>query len=210
MTEVNGIAPPGWYPDPSGSGRRRWWNGLAWTVAMQDSEMLGGPASGAVLQPAVPSSTPLNPWPVWGIALMPLVSLLQLVLIDWPAVVTAIARAAAAHLPIPQPPPGILLVEVIGVVALGLTVAFAVLDWWMLRQRGIVRPFLWAWVILSPLVYLIGRAVVLNRRTRRSARGAVWGYLLTSVVAGVAPSVYLSHVLLQILPGVLSSGGIAS
>lgn len=209
MIEANGIAPPGWYPDPSGSGRRRWWNGLAWTAAIQDSEMLLGPASGAVLQPAVSSSTALNPWPVWGMALMPFASLLQLVLIDWPTVLTAIARAAAADAPLTEPPPGMLLVEVIGVVALGLTIAFAVIDWWMLRQRGIVRPFLWAWVFLSPLVYLIGRAVVLNRRTRRSARGPVWTYVLSSVVAGVAPSVYLSHVLLQILPAALS-GGIAS
>jgi hypothetical protein len=25
-----GIVPPGWYLDPSGSGRQRWWDGAAW------------------------------------------------------------------------------------------------------------------------------------------------------------------------------------
>ncbi|MFI6573279.1 DUF2510 domain-containing protein [Nocardia fluminea] len=26
--------PPGWYPDPSGSGTR-WWNGMRWTDQVQ-------------------------------------------------------------------------------------------------------------------------------------------------------------------------------
>lgn len=25
------VAPAGWYPDPGGSGRHRWWSGEAWT-----------------------------------------------------------------------------------------------------------------------------------------------------------------------------------
>lgn len=25
------VVPPGWFPDPQGSGRQRWWSGTAWT-----------------------------------------------------------------------------------------------------------------------------------------------------------------------------------
>lgn len=32
-------APPGWYADPHGSGRRRWWDGAAWTVRLLPSDV---------------------------------------------------------------------------------------------------------------------------------------------------------------------------
>lgn len=37
--------PPGWYPDPEGSGRQRWWNGNDWTTHFQDAPA-GAPAPG--------------------------------------------------------------------------------------------------------------------------------------------------------------------
>ena len=59
---------PGWYSDPAGSGRLRWWSGTEWTEQFQDAPATAVPsaeplATGAVPQPvdsaAAPSAEPL-------------------------------------------------------------------------------------------------------------------------------------------------------
>lgn len=47
---------PGWYSDPAGSGRLRWWSGTEWTEQFQDAPATAAPsaeplATGAVPQP---------------------------------------------------------------------------------------------------------------------------------------------------------------
>ena len=58
---------PGWYSDPAGSGRLRWWSGTEWTEQFQDAPATAAPsaeplATGAVPQPvdsaAAPSAQP--------------------------------------------------------------------------------------------------------------------------------------------------------
>ena len=65
-------AAPGWYAEPDGSTRQRWWDGTRWTEHVQD------PASnvyGAVARPAVDATTPVyGPW-IWLITLLPLTTL---------------------------------------------------------------------------------------------------------------------------------------
>ena len=36
MTDVNTPPPAGWYPDPAGSSRTRWWNGFGWSDTFGD------------------------------------------------------------------------------------------------------------------------------------------------------------------------------
>lgn len=58
---------PGWYSDPAGSGRLRWWSGTEWTEQFQDAPATAAPSAepftaGAVPQPvdsaAAPSAQP--------------------------------------------------------------------------------------------------------------------------------------------------------
>lgn len=35
--------PPGWYPDPGGSGGQRWWDGNAWTERLHAAAPTGAP-----------------------------------------------------------------------------------------------------------------------------------------------------------------------
>lgn len=182
MTEAGpGIAPPGWYVDPSGTGRRRWWNGIAWTNHMEGDRVAQAYVPGAVEQPVLSSSTSVNPWPVWALVLLPLVALAQFLTIDFGAFLRdAIVAAETDGLLVP--PPGLLVAQLVGWVSYIGTVVLAYLDWRALRRRGVVRPFHWAFAFLPQLVYLIGRAVVLRRRVGRG-QSPVWIFLLVSTVS---------------------------
>jgi len=71
-------------------------------------------------------------------------------------------------------------------------VLLAWLDHRTLRDRGLERPFPWAWALLGPLVYLIGRSVVVRRRAGGSA-APLWLYLgLTVLGFAVAMIVVVS------------------
>jgi uncharacterized protein len=47
-------APAGWYSDPDGSGRRRYWDGERWTDALAPYESAGGRGDASTPTPAVP------------------------------------------------------------------------------------------------------------------------------------------------------------
>jgi hypothetical protein len=78
--------PPGWHPDPAGTGRLRWWDGAAWT----DQFSAPPPVSPYTAPYASPSYTPQRPQissntPVynpliWIITLLPLLALVLLLL----------------------------------------------------------------------------------------------------------------------------------
>jgi hypothetical protein len=63
-------------------------------------------------------------------------------------------------------------------------VLLAWLDHRTLRDRGLERPFSWAWALLGALVYLVGRSVVVHRRVGGSA-APLWLYLGLSVLGSI-------------------------
>lgn len=174
----------------------------------------GAPASpGAPAYPGAAASTdaaprtdiPTNTVWVWLLAFLPLVGVLSLFLFDWSTFIqesfyaqvygggsTATETIVSA------------VVTLASVVYYAVTVLFAFLDWRQLRARGVERPFHWAWsffvvMISSALVYVIGRAVILRKRTR-SGLAPMWAAIAVNVVSLIAIIVWGIYLLWQIIP----------
>jgi len=134
-----------------------------------------------------------------AIAFLPLIPLAAGLLVDWPGIIAASAGdLEAGRLPVipPSAEGAYSLVQALGLLVWGASLALALLDRRELIAQGIERPFHWAWGIISPLVYLIGRAVVGRRRGATGMLAPIWTYVgivaadfiitLARMVAGLA------------------------
>jgi quinol-cytochrome oxidoreductase complex cytochrome b subunit len=174
-TRPSELPTPGWYLDPT-SGRRRWWNGIAWAHEIDG----GGPGYPARFT-HVSSSANVNPWPIWVLILLPLVVAIPLLTVDFTAYFREIVAAERSQ-GIGSIPPGYLFAQLANLAAYPAMVVLAYLDTRSLRRIGLDRPFHWAWSFLG-IVYIIGRAVVLKRRVGRGT-APLWIYLLVSIGVG--------------------------
>lgn len=173
---------PGWYPDPAGSPRRRWWDGRAWTDYFAD-----GGWDGSIEQPPLAPDARVNTPFIWIIALLPLVSAVAFLMWDvegyFRRAVEDPQNAAMQQLT----DPGYLLTSAVGFLLYPAIVVLAYFDWRALTRMGVVKPFHWAWSFLT-IVYIIGRPVVLRRRVHQGL-APLWTflvvYLLVIVVIGV-------------------------
>jgi hypothetical protein len=148
---------------------------------------------------------------IWLVVLLPLVGVLGLVMFDWTSYIrdsfyagvyayesgdTTMAASSTAGTLIT------LVASVVTLVITALTVLFSFLDWRQLRARGVERPFHWAWsffvlMIGSGLVYVIGRGIVLRRRTG-SGLAPIWASIAVNIVAVVALSIWVVVLLSQL------------
>ena len=161
-------APAGWYPDPTGvtgvTGER-WWDGTQWTAYER-----AAPYAPAGMWPKVQVDT--NTVWVWLAIAVTALPYATLFLVDGGGYLHGVLQSgsSAAVSGMIQWQLQTLAVSMLGWVAMGAGIVFSWLDWRELRRRGVPAPFHWAWSFFALLgggaaVYMIGRAVVLRRRT---------------------------------------------
>ncbi len=199
--------PPGWYSDPAGV--LRWWDGTGWT---QSTRGAAGQMPVTFERPRIPDDTPVDSAWVWVVALVGFVTVPLIFLFD----VDAIVRAYAAV-------PGggdlsgvvdatvailvwtlVLSVVSLGVMALYVIAAFR--DYKRLGSLGVQRPFHWAFAFLGPIVYLIGRHVVL-RKVMRTPGWPLWVHIALQVITLIVVMVWTVWFVQALLTGIVVALG---
>lgn len=188
-TPSNAPVPAGWYADPAGSPRSRWWDGTQWTDHYQEPYT---PATAAAAAKAPEGAKAYNVW-IWLVVLLPYVTLPLLFTLNFDSLFSQVvtsdpSQVIGAELALFLSP-GFIAMTVGSYVLTALVIFFAYRDWKTLIAEGVPRPFHWAFVFLNLAigpVYAIGRAVVVKRRTGHGS-GVLWvtiGMLvLTFIVA---------------------------
>ena len=197
MTESRGNrgAEPGWYADPAGSPRQRWWDGAKWTDHLHDPSL---EVYGVTAKPVVGPQTPVYNVFIWVYVALPILSVLALATwdlrgyLDW-----SLSRAYS-----PLLDPAYFLIMLLGVAIYLGSASLAFFDWRKLNRDGFVRPFHWAWTFLSSGVYVIGRSVIVKRRADRGLAPIwMWAVItLAALVVVVVKIVDMVSVMMSILP----------
>jgi uncharacterized membrane protein len=180
---THSLVPAGWYTDPAGGSRLRWWDGNQWTDHFQE------PYSTSAGGLRAPEGTQVyNPW-IWLVVFLPYITLPFLFLIDFSSVFEAVDTndpnaAVQAQLAL-YTSPAFVAVTVVGLLANALVLWFGYLDWKALKAAGVPKPFHWAFIFFNlggyP-VYPIGRAIVTKRRTGHGS-AVLWATIAMIVLA---------------------------
>jgi hypothetical protein len=124
--------------------------------------------------PKAPEGAKVINWYLWAIIFLPVIALIVSIATFHslePALekyITEVERASesnSATIPTLVYPLSYWLTVLLGFVLYLVTVLLAWLDTRRLAAAGIVRPFHWAWAFLSSPVYVIGRSIVVRRRS---------------------------------------------
>ncbi|WP_309713833.1 DUF2510 domain-containing protein [Pseudolysinimonas sp.] len=183
MSAPGTSTPAGWYSDPAGSARGRYWNGIAWTDLYQTP----GQPFPAGAEPKAPPGTDGNtPW-IWLIVVLPVLPSLLLLFVPWGSMFDIDLTSPNAYSGMSGTldlflSPFYWGSLVLSWAAYGLIVFFAYRDVQELTARGVPRPFHWAFAFIGGVVYAIGRSVVVVRRTGKG-HAPIWaevGALLVS------------------------------
>jgi hypothetical protein len=175
--------PAGWYPDHTGAPQSRWWDGDAWTdrvrpedsvpeSRMPDSRMPDSPAPYAMRRaPAsVPDGTRVYNVFIWIIVLLPIVNIATLLTYDVSSIATTPTDPYAVYRD-----PAYLGSLALGWIAYLGSALVAYFDRSRLLRDGYDRPFHWTWAFLGGGVYVIGRSVIVHRRSGRGL-APIWAW----------------------------------
>ena len=205
--QASGAAAPGWYPDPSGTGGLRWWDGLRWT----EHAAPAAPAAGSPYAPArwrpLPADAPVYTVWIWLVALLPLLNSLALFLLH-PQALFASSYGVGSGVRISDPfaligGPMYFVVAALGWLVTAAVIVFSWLDYRELGRRGVERPFHWAWSFLG-IVYPIGRSVVVRQVAPGRGLAPLWVSIVVFVLGIVVGLVWSISLVAQIL-GTVSS-----
>jgi len=202
-------APAGWYPDASGT--LRWWDGARWVDASPVPH-----AAAAAPGRVAPGTSATTVW-IWLIVLVPILSGLasMIYLGQMSSSMSALLGAIAAESSAPDSnailhweltsvfTPAYFLLLLVGILTYGVSVWFGYRDVRELETRGFVRPFHWAWLFLSPWVYVIGRTAVVSRRGGRGAAPLVV-FLAIQALSLVAGTVWMFTFMNQLMQMLVS------
>ena len=138
----------------------------------------------------VPTSTV---W-VWLAVAASVLPILSVFLIDWNGYVSAVvsmSRGSAMTGELLSWEARTLGISLIGWLFYAAFIVFSWLDWRELRRRGVAAPFSWAWSFfvllgMGAAVYMIGRAVVLRRRTVSGGWAPLWAWIVATTVSLIA------------------------
>ncbi len=176
-------APAGWYPVSAGSTELRWWDGTAWT---EQRNTISAEAAAVVTAGALRAPAGTNGNTVWGwlIAASPVVSaIVTIPLFFWVNDIDAVSSNDPNAIVAAIFSPSYFISAGLGIVLYALVVVAGALDHRELLRRGVPRPFHWAWGFLeAPIVYMIGRSVVVKRRTG-GGLGPLWLFIGLEVAA---------------------------
>ncbi len=195
------MTPAGWYHDPNEPTRTRWWDGIQWTDHVQQAY---DPAASAVSLRAPENTQVYTPW-IWLMVFVPYVTLPLLFIIDFGGMFSGISSANPSYATNAElqmiTSPGYIALVASGWLIYGLCALFAFLDRKALLQREVPRPFHWAWSFLSAPAYVIGRSVIVRRRTGRGIApmwAAIGMMALSLVVTVVWTAMLFSQIFQQL------------
>ena len=188
---------PGWYPDPTGTGGLRWWDGDRWTEHASAGASYTRPG-----RRPLPDGTPVYTAWIWLVVALPIIPVLLLFLIQPQVMFHEVTVGGRSTLTVDPfaliGGPTYFLVAALGWLVTAAVIVFSGLDYRELVRRGVERPFHWAWSFLG-IVYPIGRSVIVRGVAGGRGLAPLWVAIGVQVAAFVVAMVWTILLVSQIL-----------